>query len=1219
MSDFNLSVQQQKQLNNYLKQNPKISRKQAIEVLFMRSGHSPAKGVSIERTSKNEMSLNLPSGRKVVVKGGNTYYYAADGVELKPQYFIKKEGNIDIRPSGRYSITKNGKTKYYAADGTELKAAYFQKVENPDVIIKTSKGKTYNFNKTLANRINNVSVNLKKAEDENGFIGSAWSGFKNLTGIGDSSDKVRELQDREKKLFAQFNSNSKTRAKVFKQLTGYDYNKQNLEKFINGQISLQSEKALAGYKEGQDMAVDVAADVVSGVAAVGIYTAAVAAAPFTGGGSIAVGVAAAAGSGALIKTGVKYADAKSGGREYTLDDIKHDASTGAVSGTLAPVTAGLGGAVGKTVATKLGIQAVKTAGKEVAEESVKTGVKQSLKTALTNPAGYEYIGGNAVKRVAAYGTEMAADGAIGGGVDNAFRTAYDGGSLQDVVKAAGEGFVGGALLSPLIGGGIKSSNKLLSGALNHADNSIEFSAVDVETVMNKIKQQFGTNSDYDKGAVERLSEIINSDNASFVNSALDVIKTRQGSNYSDIHGASGYITHDNQEFAQWVLSNKDIAPSYWKDILKNANEATIPEFKTLLKDKNFAKKSASNLQHINSENIDLYKKYYNDKRFRYNDTMLINMIAFTNKYNRNFVTKALEQFDPSDKELAYNCSVLSRHITSVHQKQIVDKLLPSELNKLQTYNIITLNKILDNTSERNVDLLIKNLNTGKFSLTQILSLSKISDIDINTRMTLLEKNSFLKTLNSLSPDMRKVLSEDGIDLGALEKFLKSEKVDMPVTKEDKSEFLKNLIANNNENRILNTDFSNTSNPEVKEILDLAATGIPAFEAIADTKGLKTLQTLQSAMNSQEYKSFSDLDKTICKFSILLSDLDCEPEIILKNYNLGDTANSRIINILKNRHLLSGFLDGNISDKAVVANFRNFSDYKTAEFLLKTNPAYANKFADESLKKIETTFDEFYSNQKYLFTSHILKNGENFPKEIYKGEQVKVLNLNLLANNEDLSKYGFVKGTTPDNVVFNVHMVKMDSNATHKIEKMLLLGKDQYNDFAPSSTPVKGRYNPTFYNFKFGVILNNENMNIATFGYDTATGNYKDGRRFVDLLFYNDSNELNRNEFLNSLKEHNIILSKEEYVELTKQLQAKKYMNNIKDVKIGNKVIKAEYLQEAINKCVDTIVGNEVTSFNPRVEALYAKVGSLKDCPFGFVELAQKYNLPIILASSIEDI
>lgn len=43
MSDFNLSVQQQKQLNNYLKQNPKISRKQAIEVLFRGGGNQRLK------------------------------------------------------------------------------------------------------------------------------------------------------------------------------------------------------------------------------------------------------------------------------------------------------------------------------------------------------------------------------------------------------------------------------------------------------------------------------------------------------------------------------------------------------------------------------------------------------------------------------------------------------------------------------------------------------------------------------------------------------------------------------------------------------------------------------------------------------------------------------------------------------------------------------------------------------------------------------------------------------------------------------------------------------------------------------------------------------------------------------------------------------------------------------------------------------------------------
>ena len=415
-------------------------------------------GTKLEKESK-QISINLPSGRKIVSQAGVVKYYAADGVELKKSYFEKKEGQIDVKLSGRYSITKNGKTKYYAVNGDELKEAYFKKVENTDVIVKSSDGKRYNFNKTLEKRINNVSKNLKKAEDENGFIGSTWGGFKNLTGIGDSSDNVREQQKIEKKLLEQFDTNEQTRAKVFNELTGADYTQENLEKFIKGNIKLKSEQALNAYKEGQAMAVDVGADIVSGVAAVGIYTAAVAAAPFTGGASIVVGIAAAGASGAAIKTGLKAADAATGGREYSKKDAAHDVLTGAFSGVLAPVTGGLGGAVGKTVATKLGVQAVKQVGKEVAESAVESGVKQTIKTALTNPTGYEYVGGNIVKKSLALGTEMATDGAVGGSVDNAFRTAIDGGSLEDVVKAAGEGFVGGAILSPVIGGGMKFVGK----------------------------------------------------------------------------------------------------------------------------------------------------------------------------------------------------------------------------------------------------------------------------------------------------------------------------------------------------------------------------------------------------------------------------------------------------------------------------------------------------------------------------------------------------------------------------------------------------------------------------------------------------------------------------------------------------------------------------------------------------------------------------------------
>ena len=400
------------QINNYIKTlgltgqdaKDKLAELSALSndeltQLISGSAKTNAKGTSIETNDQHkEKNITLKSGRRIQIKDGKTKYFAADGVELKEFYFQQKEGIIDIKNSGRYSVTKGNETKYYAADGTELKESYFKQVESSDVQVKTSDGKTHNLNKVLETRISSVTTNLKEAEEDNGFIGKAWSGFKNLTGIGDSSDKVREQQEQEVKLLAQFNTNEQTREKTFKELTGEEYTQENLEKFIKGEIKLKSEVALTGYKEGQEMATDVAADMVSGIAAVGIYAAAVAAAPVTGGASIAIGLAAATASGAAIKTGLKAADAASAGREYSLKDAGHDAATGAFSGVLAPVTGGLGGAVGKTVATKMGIQAVKQVGKEVAADTVEAGVKQGIKTALTNPTGYEYVGGNLVKR-----------------------------------------------------------------------------------------------------------------------------------------------------------------------------------------------------------------------------------------------------------------------------------------------------------------------------------------------------------------------------------------------------------------------------------------------------------------------------------------------------------------------------------------------------------------------------------------------------------------------------------------------------------------------------------------------------------------------------------------------------------------------------------------------------------------------------------------------------
>lgn len=442
MSD--LSVQQQKQLSLYLKKNPKISREKAIVLLFGGGGNAPTnKGIAVEHSSKQTQShtIYLQSGRKVVytkLKDGRMAckYYGADGTQLKPEYFKKVEGNISISADGTsYTLTKNGKKS------------------------KPLKAKSPSLGQLDQNiaKLNNQEKKLNKIKKEQGFIGKGWNWFKNKTGIGDSSNKAQMQINAERDMLKQLRQpNAKIDQKQFEKITGQKYIKANLEKFKKGEFSQASQK-VAGYQEGQKMAVDVVTDVAAGAASFTIYTLSIAAAPFTGGGSIALGGALAAGTGALVKTSVKYADAVSGGRKYTLNDAKKDTSTGAVSGLLAPITAGAGGAIGKTVATKLGLQTIKTVGKEIGEDVVENSFKQTLKTSLMSPGAFKYVGEGTGKKILAYSSEVVTDGALNGGIDNGFRTAINGGNLSDILKASGEG----ALFAPLVGLGMKGTGHVL--------------------------------------------------------------------------------------------------------------------------------------------------------------------------------------------------------------------------------------------------------------------------------------------------------------------------------------------------------------------------------------------------------------------------------------------------------------------------------------------------------------------------------------------------------------------------------------------------------------------------------------------------------------------------------------------------------------------------------------------------------------------------------------
>ena len=396
-----------------------LSEDQKRSLFANNSKHNDNIGLKLEKTAKKpnpEKTIYLQSGRKVVyskLSNGRTVmkYFGTDGSRLNNDYFKKVEGQISISADGNsYTVTKNGKKQ-------TLKA------KNP------TQGA---IDQNIA-KLNNQEKALNKAKKEQGWIGKGWDWFKNKTGIGDGSDKAQQQINAEKKLLNQIKT-GKVSKKDFKEATGLDYTKENLGKFKRGELS-QAEEKINGYKEGQDMAIDVAGDVAAGFVAMG----AVAAAPFTGGASLTL----AFGAGAATKMFIKSLESATGEKKYNPFSKEGiiDFVVGGVNGLLAPVTGGCGAAVAKGVVTKL----------------LSSTAKQGIKTAT------------------AFVTEQAVIGGIfGGGVEGSKELTtqiYDAIAddkeidMGEVGSKTLESTIGGAIAGPLMSAGFKAIGNVIGKTL----------------------------------------------------------------------------------------------------------------------------------------------------------------------------------------------------------------------------------------------------------------------------------------------------------------------------------------------------------------------------------------------------------------------------------------------------------------------------------------------------------------------------------------------------------------------------------------------------------------------------------------------------------------------------------------------------------------------------------------------------------------------------------
>lgn len=773
-------------------------------------------------------------------------------------------------------------------DGFSRTTAVNQTSKVVSVIVSLPDGRNCNLNKTIELRINNASKSLADAEKSNGFIGKSWSGFKNLTGIGDSSDDVRELIKSEEKLLKTFNSNLKQRPVIFKELTGVDYTPENLENFLKGQIKLKSEIALNEYKDGQKMVVDLTSDIAAGVVSYAVTGACiaggVAAAPFTAGASlssIAVGIGAGTAAGAATKTLLKAGDACSGGRKYTSKELVNDVIIGGVSGALAPVTMGVGGAVANTT--------LKVAPKVVA-----------------NTARYSV------------------EGAMFGSVDGGTRAALEGGSVSDIAVASLEGAAAGVVAGNVFGhtgnavskgvNNLKAGSKakkVISSIVNDKYSKIKLDDKDKSTILHLSKQGLDM-ADYDV-ELKQNGEYSQAD----IDLVVSLIKNFEGSDVV-------FNLFRNLDFEKEYCY---ISPEQLKNIMQGVKDLPADVVRSVLGEGRGANNFIwfSDAHRWSGNSLNLFTKILPESKGLQPKT-------------QEYLLRIVKAYQKGGLDALDNAKI--KEMTDV-----LKSLSPAEKNIFKKVGM-NIEKLLDDLEPKltGYEVRVNKTSQNRFLKTVVGNNNPVSEDIISSRtfksyLSQLEQTNspiplkysrqeFAKDLEELlsklpAEEKTKVLNHLNIELNGnnFSGFVKAEDFNYKEFAPEAESILK-AIKSKVDDFVLNNE-AKVSDPQIKQMLDDLIQGFLEFTSIigkidadhANCIDIHTLQVLSEAISHPDYNTLSHFEKTMLKFSILMHDIGkvegqktahweksaTYARSILDKFNLSQEMKEGIVNLIKYHH------------------------------------------------------------------------------------------------------------------------------------------------------------------------------------------------------------------------------------------------------------------------------------------------------------------------------
>lgn len=793
--------------------------------------------------------------------------------------------------------------------------------------------------------------------------------------------------------------------------------------------------------------------------------------------------------------------------------------------------------------------------------------------------------------------------------------------------------------------------KLMSVTLEKINKeNVEFINKLIET---KYYKKLGKHTDY---VTSTILSVTNKNTISLINKMVDD-GTLTADNNTDIWKIVGTAT-DNNASMKYISEFYDTEKDFF---LSHMGFSVDYQLKELY---------ASHFTHITDKNVDFAIELLHSRRGKLNDSNLddyINIVKSTDKQGYSFL-------DANDKHTL---------LSVIAKMSDTDKALL----KKHGFNIDTIFKTLSGvkpnvkiSSAQQREFLVKTLSNNNAKANKVFKEFDFAKYGTDGLPLKYSRKDFMNNvediLNDLpTQDKAEILSHYGIENDNFDGLLNNRPFEdlsgySPEFKNAAKKVQSEIDKFTTKNEV------NIPDKEVKEILDGLIKGLPEFTSIvgkqqhgthAYSVDIHMLKVLQDAMNNPAYSKLSDKSKTVLKFAAILHDVGKAAGVvdsnhfrtsanymssILDKFNLPTEMKHQIIDAVDNHHWFGDFNTDKLSAQDVAAKCRRSGDLDVYKILAKadlanvsstfhyritgtSNKAEYDAFIDKKMSEVDVEIKKMNSNAPVVFDSKILNGGKKFPtKKVVKDGveyNVRVLNLADLPEGMPLEKYGFVSGTTKENATFGVHF----SDSLKESYDVIMSDSRRLAQGHPIFSYMLLKWGHAGRISQEGLIFNVDNSNTVIASSVNSVSGFKKNLREHSSPFFNDGSMVanERAKISNLIREHlsenaGVKLSRDEYAELfDKYLKTKKHISQIKeDVKIGDKVIKANDLKTAIEKAQETLFtynksnevdgsfdgNNEMTTVDPVPVGLYSTKFRIEDCSPELLKMAEDEGLPIIL-------